>query len=347
MFFNGKPDSFILYKMIVVDYLNGLDPKIEANNYLYFLVSKNDPSKLIFDTGCDRNFANEKTYDQAKNNNYIKIKNVEFRTGNLGQKTVLYIRPVYSEIIINGNFRKKLGIQAIPIYRIGKFKAKDAHKYKVAVFNNFQNEYTTQNTSLIISPEESNFPSGKTYPLSYRIGDTIYLNNLVYVFKKVNKDGDAIELDFLKVMKQNFGLTVGKYAFKMKFNDLFNGRTYEIGSSKKFTLLDFWGTWCTPCIELTSELKRLHHLFNPDKFEIVSIAYDNSIENVQKYLQKEGINWTNIYDDRKNSMIASKFKVNDFPTFILLNENGKIIKREVGKNGLKNIESFLVSHIKN
>lgn len=59
---------------------------------------------------------------------------------------------------------------------------------------------------------------------------------------------------------------------------------------KRYTLLDFWGTWCKPCIELTPKLKQLNKDYSND-IQIISVALDNEIETVKNYTKEHHMDW--------------------------------------------------------
>jgi len=63
----------------------------------------------------------------------------------------------------------------------------------------------------------------------------------------------------------------------------------------KYILLDFWGTWCIPCIKFIPELKKINSEFSHDKFVLVSVAYDNDPKNVADFISKENMNWEHIF----------------------------------------------------
>jgi thiol-disulfide isomerase/thioredoxin len=321
----------------------------EALTSVFFLAGIRGNNKIfVFDTDNDKIFTGEKIYEFDNNTNeinpFVEIKNVPFFTGNQKFSMSLFVRPVTIKLRIpNSKNKSNIGITAIPIFRYGEFKSLDGEIYKLAMFNQFYTEYTKKNSFLVIVPYANQFPRASSFPVKYRPGDTIYLNKQIYLFKNVSVSGDSISLEHLGELDKNFGIAEGYYAFRQKFNNIQDGKSYEIGTSKKYTLIDFWGTWCVPCLELTDELKRMQEDYGKEKFQIVSIAYDDNEQTVLNYLIKKDINWINGYDDMKNSIFCSKFKVNDFPTFILLDKEGKIIKRGVGKDALEEIIKILKS----
>ncbi|MEM8733131.1 MAG: TlpA disulfide reductase family protein [Planctomycetota bacterium] len=86
----------------------------------------------------------------------------------------------------------------------------------------------------------------------------------------------------------------------------------------KLVLLDFWGTWCKGCIAEFPKLKNLHGVLASEDFALIGVAQD-STASVQKYVDKNPLPWPNVIDGGK---ICSQFKVNVFPTTILIDEEG-------------------------
>ena len=93
----------------------------------------------------------------------------------------------------------------------------------------------------------------------------------------------------------------------------------------KVVLLDFWGTWCAPCVAQLPELQAIHELLQPHGFEIVGIA-QNQTEDLKAFLSKTELPWTNVVDDK--GLISTRFRVGSFPTTMLIDRGGK----HVGSN---------------
>src|SRR5690606_4079970 len=94
-----------------------------------------------------------------------------------------------------------------------------------------------------------------------------------------------------------------------------------IKNAKKYTLLDFWGTWCLPCTKLTPKLKQFHQK-NMGNVNFISVAFDDDINEVKQYTEKNDMNWHQAYvnNGKRTMSIISSLHIKAFPTFILLDE---------------------------
>ena len=146
---------------------------------------------------------------------------------------------------------------------------------------------------------------------------------------------------------------VGQYAPVFKANSLTNEEILLSNfKDKQYVLLDFWGTWCVKCRELSPDLISFYKKYQTKGLEIISIAYDHDRQAWKNAisLDKTGLFKHVLLKDvspvESNDGLLTQYSIGAFPTFILIDKEGKIAGRYVGsgnefqidlKNKLKEI----------
>lgn len=94
----------------------------------------------------------------------------------------------------------------------------------------------------------------------------------------------------------------------------------------KYVLLDFWASWCVPCIREIPLLKEIYHKYRPKGLEIVAISTDGSRDKWLAALEKHGTPWTQVHDAGHETIrAATRYGVETLPTHYLVGPDGKII----------------------
>ncbi len=108
------------------------------------------------------------------------------------------------------------------------------------------------------------------------------------------------------------------------------GQLHSINDFKgKYVLLDFMQTHCVPCVESVKELKTVHSTY-ADKLQVISFSADSK-ETWKKGLQRDKPEWLCLSDEKgKSSETSMKYGVDSFPTFVLIDPNGKIVDKWSG-----------------
>ena len=102
----------------------------------------------------------------------------------------------------------------------------------------------------------------------------------------------------------------------------------------KYIFLDLWTTWCGPCIQELPNIRALYDKVNTEKIAFIGVVGEDKHEKINKIIKTTGINWPLVESNSKNK-IFDKFKVNSFPTTLLIDPNGIIIKSGFNTQGLE------------
>lgn len=99
----------------------------------------------------------------------------------------------------------------------------------------------------------------------------------------------------------------------------------------KVVLLDFWGTWCGPCVASVPGLRELNKKYGKDNsFVMISVSSDGDADKWKGFIEKEKMVWAQYLDSERKMQRA--FRVNAFPTYIVLDFDGVIRYRSTGNN---------------
>jgi peroxiredoxin/outer membrane protein assembly factor BamD (BamD/ComL family) len=94
-------------------------------------------------------------------------------------------------------------------------------------------------------------------------------------------------------------------------------------------LLDFWATWCGPCIAEMPNVKNAYEKYKNRKFQIIGISLDNAMEPLDAYIKGEGITWRQYLD--RSGKISTLYDVRAIPSTFLIDSAG--IVRKVNLRG--------------
>jgi thiol-disulfide isomerase/thioredoxin len=93
----------------------------------------------------------------------------------------------------------------------------------------------------------------------------------------------------------------------------------------KVLLIDFWATWCGPCIAEMPNVKNVYKKYHAKGFEIVGISLDQSRDKLDAYIQQQQIPWPQYFDGKYwNNEIAQMYGIKSIPTTLLVDRSGKI-----------------------
>lgn len=98
----------------------------------------------------------------------------------------------------------------------------------------------------------------------------------------------------------------------------------------KVVLVDFWASWCGPCMGEIPNMKKNLDLYGDKGFEIVGINMDSTRAAYEKCVESRDITWVNIVSDEKgktgwDAPMATHYGITGIPTAILVNQKGKVV----------------------
>ncbi|MEJ5052799.1 TlpA family protein disulfide reductase [Sphingobacterium sp. MYb382] len=122
------------------------------------------------------------------------------------------------------------------------------------------------------------------------------------------------------------------------------GKTISLRNlDSDYALLDFWASWCRPCIEQLPDVKALHQQFSTDKLSVISISIDRDSTKFSKSVKEHQLNWTNSLDRAR--IVSSSLGISSVPTVLLLDRSGKIsYYKNGGRLDLERIRKIILGN---
>jgi len=101
----------------------------------------------------------------------------------------------------------------------------------------------------------------------------------------------------------------------------------------KYVLLDFWATWCGPCVAEMPHLKTTYDTFGKDlRFTIVSLSCDSDHEAPRTFAKAKGIAWPQAFSD---DLLNKSYGVMSIPQIMLVGPDGRLVARDLRGAAIK------------
>ena len=132
-------------------------------------------------------------------------------------------------------------------------------------------------------------------------------------------------------------LAVGKPFPPFTEKDL-NGKPLALADFKgKIVLIDFWATWCGPCVEELPNVLAAYQKYHDKGFEIVGISLDQNRDALTGFIKERGMTWPQYFDGLGwKSKLGQQYGIQSIPNTFLLDKDGIIIAKNLRGSGLTN-----------
>lgn len=219
--------------------------------------------------------------------------------------------------------QKKLNIDETEIAKLRELEVENYKKHL--------DELTTfikdsMGTSIAIYPTSIRWNGGNNLP---------FFKELISNFEEKHP---ALEITqklknkLLLIEKTSVGSIISNIEMPSKENSLISLNTIK----GKYTLIDFWASWCPPCRTESVLLNELHNSYSSKGFKIYGISLDSKRENWLKAIEKDKRIWPEVSTvEGFNTPISIEYGINSLPTNFLIDSTGKIIAVNIHGAALK------------
>jgi thiol-disulfide isomerase/thioredoxin len=98
----------------------------------------------------------------------------------------------------------------------------------------------------------------------------------------------------------------------------------------RVVLIDFWATWCGPCVAELPSLLKTYEKHHGNGFEIIGISLDEDQTKLEDFMKQKKMTWQQFFDGQGwQNKLGQKYGVNSIPATYLLDGEGKIIGKDL------------------
>ncbi|KQS28029.1 TlpA disulfide reductase family protein [Dyadobacter sp. Leaf189] len=162
-----------------------------------------------------------------------------------------------------------------------------------------------------------------------------WLSKSKYRFAGVNMRTGAIQLKWEDPDMDSYSMQKG-YRFKpFAERDFKTGNALKLSDFKgKYVFIDFWGTWCGPCVEDLPALREIYKETDKQRIQFVGIVGEDSRERLDRFLRKNQLEWPQILSDSVNKLVET-YNIQSYPTTVLIGPDGRVAARDLRGNALR------------
>ena len=120
----------------------------------------------------------------------------------------------------------------------------------------------------------------------------------------------------------------------------------------KVVIIDFWATWCAPCVAEIPHLQKLYDTYKDQGVAIIGVSLDGpreetSLEAVKEFITKKQIDWPQYYQgDGFDSAFSRSWGIDSIPSIFIIDQSGALYATDVPREQLDDVVAKLISRNK-
>jgi thiol-disulfide isomerase/thioredoxin len=125
-----------------------------------------------------------------------------------------------------------------------------------------------------------------------------------------------------------------------------DGRPVDLAKLRgKVVLIDFWATWCGPCVREVPNVRATYQKLHPKGFEIVGISFDREKDQLTKFVQEQQMTWPQYFDGKQwENEFGKQFGIEAIPAMWLIDKKGNLRDLEGREDLADKVEKLLAEN---
>jgi peroxiredoxin len=170
----------------------------------------------------------------------------------------------------------------------------------------------------------------------FPLGETFFYRGIVLTFSDIAPYADAVTFELSEAevcpagafdVEADLALEpiVGNPPPELDVEDI-DGELVSLEDyADRVLLIDFWATWCSPCLSELPNVKDTYEQYHDQGFDIVGVSLDSSVATLRTFLEENEITWRQICDEQSwSGTLVERYRVDGIPTMILVGRDGLI-----------------------
>ncbi|MCM4173984.1 AhpC/TSA family protein [Arenibacter sp. TNZ] len=136
--------------------------------------------------------------------------------------------------------------------------------------------------------------------------------------------------EIARYLKLNVNPQIGDKYVDFELNNVKGQKTKVSDLREKYTLIEFWASWCGPCRESNPALIKVYEKFHEKGFNIVGVSMDHKQDKWLKAIKEDSLPWDHILNEKGPwGDVATIYNLKGVPDNILINDKGIVIGRSL------------------
>jgi cytochrome c biogenesis protein CcmG/thiol:disulfide interchange protein DsbE len=128
---------------------------------------------------------------------------------------------------------------------------------------------------------------------------------------------------------KGYALKAGSEAPGFRLSSLGGGEVDLAAQRGKVVVLNFWATWCPPCVAEMPSLERLHRALAPEGLAVVTVSTDEDEGELRRFISERGLTLP-VLKDPGGRVAAGEYRTTGYPETFVLDREGRILQHVVG-----------------